>query len=413
MIDILAAILIGTLMGIITGITPGLHVNTVGIIIFSLSEPILNHTSNMTLCTFFVTIAIVHAMIEFIPSLIFGLSTEDTIASVQPAHRLLFKGEGHKAIRLVSFGGYLSIVILIMLLPVLFMVLPAAYCILKDHIAYLLITTMILMIYFTNKSNINRLYSLLIFLVSGILGFFVLSSNLSGNTALLCILSAMFSISTLLYSVSKKAHLPPQKINKCINIDRRFIKSTAAGSISGCILGLLPGLGPAQGSVIAQTLTFNRNITPEDFILTNSGVNISDTIFSLLAIYLIGNPRSAISMYVNYLLSNLELIHVLFFIFIGLVSVSISCMISIKIGDYVIQRVNNVNYYNLNVTLVVLITIIVLSYSVITNAPILYVTICYVTSVALGLLPNYLNISKSNLMGVLIVPSIITYLGLF
>ncbi|MDO5825951.1 MAG: tripartite tricarboxylate transporter permease [Methanosphaera sp.] len=413
MIDILAAILIGTLMGIITGITPGLHVNTVGIIIFSLSEPILNHTSNMTLCTFFVTIAIVHAMIEFIPSLIFGLSTEDTIASVQPAHRLLFKGEGHKAIRLVSFGGYLSIVILIMLLPVLFMVLPAAYCILKDHIAYLLITTMILMIYFTNKSNINRLYSLLIFLVSGILGFFVLSSNLSGNTALLCILSAMFSISTLLYSVSKKAHLPPQKINKSINIDRRFIKSTAAGSISGCILGLLPGLGPAQGSVIAQTLTFNRNITPEDFILTNSGVNISDTIFSLLAIYLIGNPRSAISMYVNYLLSNLELIHVLFFIFIGLVSVSISCMISIKIGDYVIQRVNNVNYYNLNVTLVVLITIIVLSYSVITNAPILYVTICYVTSVALGLLPNYLNISKSNLMGVLIVPSIITYLGLF
>ena len=140
---------------------------------------------------------------------------------------------------------------------------------------------------------------------------------------------------------------------------------------------------------------------------------ISDTIFSLIAIYLIGNPRSAVSMYVSYILSNLELVHVIFFIFIALVSVSLSCIISIKLGDYVIERVNNVNYYNLNIALVVLVTFIVLAYSVVTNAPLIYVLICYVTSVALGLLPNYLDISKSNLMGVLIVPSIITYLGLF
>ncbi|MBO7719976.1 MAG: tripartite tricarboxylate transporter permease [Methanosphaera sp.] len=413
MIEILLAIILGIFFGIITGLTPGLHVNTVGIMVFSSSDSILNHTSNIVLCTFFVTIAVVHAMVEFIPSLIFGLSTEDTITSIQPAHRLLFKGQGHKAIRLVSFGGFLSIILLILFIPLLFMVLPPLYGFLKQFIGYLLIITMIVMIYFTNKSNINRLYSLLIFMLSGILGFFVLNSALSGNTALLCILSAMFSISTLLYSITKKAHLPPQSNDKLIHINNNFIKSTAAGSISGCILGLLPGLGPAQGSVIAQTLTFNRNIRPEDFLLTNSGVNISDTIFSLIAIYLIGNPRSAISMYVSYLLSNLELVHVIFFICIALVSVSLSCIISIKLGDYVIMRVNNVNYYNLNILLVVLITVIVLAYSIVTNAPIYYVLICYVTSIALGLLPNYLDVSKSNLMGVLIVPSIITYLGLF
>ena len=413
MIEILLAIIMGIFFGILTGLTPGLHVNTVGIIVFSSSDMILNHTSSITLCTFFVTIAVVHAMIEFIPSLIFGLSTEDTITSVQPAHRLLFKGEGHKAIRLVSFGGFLSIIILVILLPLLFMILPILYSFLKEFIAYLLIITMTLMIYFTNKSNSHRLYSLAIFLLSGILGYFVLNSNLSGNTALLCILSALFSISTLLYSITKKSHLPPQRNDKIININNRLIKSTFAGSISGCILGLLPGLGPAQGSIIAQTLTFNRNITPEDFLLTNSGVNISDTIFSLIAIYLIGNPRSAVSMYVSYILSNLELVHVIFFIFIALVSVSLSCIISIKLGDYVIERVNNVNYYNLNIALVVLVTFIVLAYSVVTNAPLIYVLVCYVTSVALGLLPNYLDISKSNLMGVLIVPSIITYLGLF
>ena len=339
MIDIILAIILGIFFGIITGLTPGLHVNTVGIIVFSSSEVLLNYTSNLCICSFFVTIAIVHAMLEFIPSLIFGLSTEDTIASIQPAHRLLFDGEGHKAIRLVSFGGFLSIIILILLLPLLFMILPEIYNLLQDYIAYLLVITMCFMIYYTNKSNIKRLYSLLIFLLTGILGLFVLNSNLSGNTALLCILSAMFSISTLLYSLSKKSHLPIQKEIKNININNNFIKSTFAGSISGCILGLLPGLGPAQGTIIAQSLTFNKNIKAEDFLLTNSGVNISDTIFSLIAIYLIGNPRSAISMYISYLLSSIELVHIIFFIFIGLISVSISCILSIKLGDYIIEKV--------------------------------------------------------------------------
>ena len=412
MIDIILAIILGIFFGILTGLTPGLHVNTVGIIVFSSSEALLNYTSNLCICSFFVTIAIVHAMLEFIPSLIFGLSTEDTIASIQPAHRLLFNGEGHKAIRLVGFGGFLSIIILILILPLLFMILPQIYNLLQDYIAYLLVITMCLMIYYTNKSNIKRLYSLLIFLLTGVLGLFVLNSNLSGNTALLCILSAMFSISTLLYSLSKKSHLPIQKNINHVNINANFIKSTFAGSISGCILGLLPGLGPAQGTIIAQSLTFNKNIKAEDFLLTNSGVNISDTIFSLIAIYLIGNPRSAISMYISYLLSNIGLVHIIFFIFIGLISVSISCILSIKLGDYIIERVNRINYYNLNILLIVTITFITFAYCIFTHAPIVYVSICYITSIALGLLPNYLDISKSNLMGVLIVPSIITYLGL-
>ena len=66
MIEILLAIIMGIFFGILTGLTPGLHVNTVGIIVFSSSDMILNHTSSITLCTFFVTIAVVHAMIEFI-----------------------------------------------------------------------------------------------------------------------------------------------------------------------------------------------------------------------------------------------------------------------------------------------------------------------------------------------------------
>ena len=153
------------------------------------------------------------------------------------------------------------------------------------------------MIFFNKKDK--RLKNILLFLTSGIMGLFVLNSNVGNNLGLLAILSGLFSISTLLYSINSKSKIPPQDNDKTITLNKKFKKSTFAGSISGCILGLLPGLGPAQGTIIAQVVTLNKNISPEEFLVTNSGVNISDTLFSLIAIYLINNPRSAISVYIQ------------------------------------------------------------------------------------------------------------------
>lgn len=410
MIEIVLAVIIGIILGIFTGIMPALHVNTVGIIIFSMSDKLLEYFDSLVISSFFVSIAITHAMIEFIPSLIFGIPNEDTVVSIQPGHRLLFEGKGKKAIRLVSFGGYLSIIIIILLLPILFIILPISYDLLKEHIGYLLVIVMFLMIYFTNPTKEKRFYSGLLFMASGILGYFVLNGNLSGNISLLVLLSGLFSVSTLIYSYNKDSMLPPQEDNKFIRIGTSFKKSVFAGSISGCVLGLLPGLGPAQATVIAQFLTLNKDIKAEDFIVTNSGVNISDTLFSLIAIYLISNPRSAISVYISQLISDITLMHIIFFIFISLFSVSVSCIISIKIGDWVINNVNNFNYRNINLLLICLITLIIIFYTLFNGGCLWYVLLCYVTSVALGLIPNYLDISKSNLMGLLIIPTIISYL---
>ena len=259
-----------------------------------------------------------------------GIPDEDTILSIQPGHRLLFKGKGRQAIRLVSIGGFVSIIILTLLMPALMIILPVTYNLLKDYIGYLLLIVMIILLTRFNKKD-RRFKSILLFLISGILGLTVLNSNIGSNLGLLAILSGLFSISSLLYSINSKSKIPPQSMNKSILIDGKFKKSAFAGSISGCILGLLPGLGPAQGTIIAQSITLNRNITPEEFLITNSGVNISDTLFSLIALYLINNPRSAISVYIGNILPNIELIHVVFFIFVSLVSVSIACIISIKI----------------------------------------------------------------------------------
>ena len=413
MIDIILAITIGILLGIVTGLTPGLHVNTVGLIIFSVSDKILDSTSPLTLCSFFVSISLCHAMLEFIPSILMAIPDEDTILCIQPGHRLLFEGKSKKAIRIVSFGGYLSIILLIIIMPVLMILLPTIYNLLKDYIGILLILTIILMLIFYGKDNKTRLKNSLIFLLSGILGLTVLRSNLSSNIGLLAILSGLFSISSLLYSINKNSRIPPQEDDKTFLINRKFLKSTFAGSISGCILGLLPGLGPAQGTMISQSITLNKNVSSEEFLITNSGVNISDTLFSLIAIYLINNPRSAISVYISNIISNIGITHIVFFIFISLITVSVCCILSIRIGDRLIDNMQKIRYKKLNTFIIILISLIIITFSIYANSPLWYVLLTYITSIALGLIVNYADLNKSYLMGVLIVPSIITYLGLF
>ena len=55
-------------------------------------------------------------------------------------------------------------------------------------------------------------------------------------------------------------------------------------------------MGPAQGSILAQELSGGGDMgnNREGFLVAISGVNVSDALFSLMAIYLIGNPRSGI-----------------------------------------------------------------------------------------------------------------------
>ena len=198
MINIFIAIILGILAGIITGMIPSLHVNTVGIVIFSASTLLLNYISALTIASFLISIAITHAMFEFIPSITVAIPSEDTVMSIQPAHKLLFEGRAYEVIRLVSFGGYLSIVLLIIIMPFLFIILPMIYDLLKDYIGYLLIFIMCI-IFIKTRGNYNiKLLSILVFLISGILGCIMLTGNVSSNISLLCMLSGLFSVSNLI-----------------------------------------------------------------------------------------------------------------------------------------------------------------------------------------------------------------------
>ncbi|MEL7671836.1 tripartite tricarboxylate transporter permease [Methanobacterium sp.] len=414
MFDLILACIIGILCGVVTGLIPGIHVNTVGAFIFASSSFLLASYSPEVLCVFLISMAISHALLEFIPSMFLGVPEEGTVLSVLPGHQLLLEGRGKEAVRLAAVGGFGAILITVILLPIFIMVLPAVYGQIKPYIWILLVIITIFMFIRLNNNLKSFLWSAGLFLFSGIMGYILLNSPVSSNVSLLCIFTGLFGVSTLIYSLQQRSFVPTQNRFHHFKINSDILRGIFAGGVAGSILGFLPGFGPAQGSLIAQELIgggdFENN--NESFITALSGVNTSDTLFSLVMIFLIGNPRSGIAVYVNNILQNFDFNHLLFFVFTALTAVSISVFLCLKLGDIVSELIEKINYRKLSCFVITFMSLLVVGFALWYRANLFFMLLVYVTAVAIGLLPHYLGVNKSNLMGVLIVPAIVVYFNL-
>ena len=414
MIDIIIICIIGVLCGAVTGVIPGIHVNTVGAFVFSSSVFLLTFLSPEILCVFLISMSISHALMEFIPSMFLGVPDEGTVLSILPGHYLLLQGRGKEAIRLVALGGFGAIVVTILLLPLFILILPPLYGFMKPYIWILLVAVVVYMIIGLNRDLSSMMWSTVLFLLSGVMGWVMLNTTISSNVSLLCMFSGLFGVSTLLFSMSQNSVVPTQNRFHNLRVDSNVLRGIFAGGIAGTILGFLPGMGPAQGSIIAQELSGSGDVenNREGFLVAMSGVNVSDALFSLVAIYLIGNPRSGIAVYVDKLLQSFGFNQLMFFVFVSLMAVSLSLFLCLKLGDIVSESIEKINYRKLSWFVIIFMSFLVVLFTVMEHTNLFYIILVYLTAIALGLLPHYVEVNKSNLMGVLILPAIIIYAGL-
>ena len=416
MIELVIACFIGILIGTTTGMIPGIHVNTAGAILFASSTFLLSFLSPEFLCVLMVAMSIAHALIEFVPSMLLGVPQEGTATSILPGHRMVLQGRSKEVIRVVSVGGFGAILVTIAMLPIFAIALPILHDISKPFTWIILLVASIYLTYNLTSNFRDFLWSLLLFTLSGILGWIIFQTPISSGITLMCTFSGLFGISTILFSLNDASTIPHQNPFYELNLDYGKFKSIFAGGITGAILGFLPGFGPAQGTVIAQAVSGANDNDDDDtvnFLLATSGLNISDCLFSLIAIYIIGNPRSGIAVYMSYLIFEMSLNHLAIFIFASLIAVSVSLVLSLKLGDSFSRLMGGVDYKKLSITVILLQIVILYIFIFYYKAPILYMTLALITSTAMGMLPHYIGVGKSHLMGVLIIPAIVIYMQMF
>jgi len=236
------AIIIGVAAGIITGLTPGVHVNLVSVLLVSLSGYLMGITDVTTLAVFIISMAITHTFLDAVPSIFLGAPDSDEALGVLPGHKLLLEGKGYAAVKLTVIGALLSLFFTLLLIPIMIPFTPKIYHFIQPYIGYLLIIAVIYML-IMEKEFKKIFWGSFVFFISGVLGIVVLGMpNL--NQPLFPLLSGLFGISTLIISLSENAKIPKQQISDTIIIKPvHKIKAIGAAVFSGCLTGFMPGKG--------------------------------------------------------------------------------------------------------------------------------------------------------------------------
>ena len=122
MLDILLFVLLGTGVGIVFGLVPGLHPNTIVLFVPLISQLGLPAASAIA---FVVSIGVSNTFLDFIPSILLGAS-EDSGLGAMPGHRMLLQGNGYEAVKLAVIGALGSVIFVVALLPAIVIAVPPA-----------------------------------------------------------------------------------------------------------------------------------------------------------------------------------------------------------------------------------------------------------------------------------------------
>jgi putative membrane protein len=402
MIDIILFCLLGLGLGIFLGLVPGMHINNILplILLLFLSFGLEAHY----VAVLIVSTAIAEIFTNFIPSIFLGAPEEDTSLSVLPGHRLLLEGRGYEAIKLTVIGGIGALLFTLAFAAIFAKFFIQIYPISRSYLHYLIILVIAFMI-LTEKNLRKMLSAILIIILSGFLGLITLNSSLSQQNILFPILAGLFGISTLVTSVSQRAEIPKQVEDTKLHISKAsIIKSIILGGLAGVLVGFLPAIGISTAALIVQQLGGMGET--RSFLVTLGGINIANEIFSLLTLFMVGNPRSGASVAVERVLKTVNVWDVILLIGSICFTAGIAGILTIFLGKKIHKYLEKINYRKLCISIIVFLVVMIYIFTGLVGILIGF------TSTSIGLLCIYLGIKRSHCMGCLLIPAVIFFSGL-
>ncbi|WP_048086049.1 tripartite tricarboxylate transporter permease [Archaeoglobus veneficus] len=235
----------GLLIGLITGLTPGIHVNTAVAVLLLLKDslPFPAHG----LATVVVTAAIAHTFLDIVPAIFTGIPEEDTAIAIFPTHEMVLEGRGVEAASISAFSSLFSILLSLPLFFTILLALPAFVSSVSCLTPFVLLAVSALTIMGEKGEAFEgslsawrkRFYALLVFASSGFLGYVALDNSglaelTPASSVLLPLLSGLFASPALLSSVASGVRIPRQVTAASLP----EVRAVASGVVSGFAVSL-------------------------------------------------------------------------------------------------------------------------------------------------------------------------------
>ncbi len=403
LIELILALIVGVLIGTLTGLLPGLHINLVSAILLSASPVLLTITSSLSLVIFITSLAITHTIIDFIPSIFLGAPNEDTALSILPAHKLLLEGYGYEALLLTLLGGLTALPFVLIIACILILFLPLTY----DYVLRIMPIILILLSSYLiiSEPKTKKIPALMIFILSGFLG--IASLNLNLNQPLLPLFTGLFGASGLIISINQKTKIPEQKMLSIKNIKlsfSSFSKLTFASIITSPFTAILPTFSSSQSALIGSQIIGKNQTNEKDFLFLLGITNILAMSVSFITLYSIGKTRTGAAVAISKLLLAISTQDILIILTSIILVGFIVFFIAIFIARIFSKNINKINYSKLSIVILIILTAFTIYFSGIIGL------LIFITSSALGIFCILSEIKRTQLMGCLLIPTIIFYL---
>ena len=392
----------GSFCGVITGLIPGLHTNSIAIILLAIAS---KGEQSFYFCIFIVAAAIAHTFLDIIPSTFIGAPEEDTALTVLPAHKMVLGGKGYEAICISAVASSAAIAIsFILLIPFRFLLGEPMnfYEIMEKSMPWILICISLIVI----MTNQNIFRAALVFMLTGIFGIAALkldTSFLIPSSPIFPALAGLFGASALLYT--KQKILPEQKIDEIkVKINGNDV---GRGVAAGSIVAILPGVSAAIAATLA--LVAKKEEDERGVIAVLSATNTATNFFVLAMLFVMMKTRSGFAVAMKELVEIKKWDGVVIpypynlFLIAVIISSIISYYMTLLVGKFVAKNISRISYSSL---IKISFGIMVALVSIFTG--IIGLIIFAIASI-IGIICLEMKVKRSVCMGFLLLPLIISY----
>ena len=412
---------VGFVIGCVSGLTPGLHVNNLALLLAAVAPGI--NASPTVLGVALVAASVTHTFLDIVPSVVIGVPDESMALVALPGHRMVLDGDGPEAVSLSAAGSMLAVVFAFAAAVPVAAVMSRIYPTVSSYMPHLLAATVVFLLVTERGGEVGRrgramgrealavrAKAVVVLVSSGLLGYYVLTHNpgaeaVVGEPSLLTpLFVGLFGVPILVASASENAEIPPQDGDDVALSRRSVVVNAVGGGVAGSIVGWLPGVSPAVATGFVQSLLPDSETEPEsmrEFIVAVSGVDSSNAVFALLALYFVGFPRSGVMVALDRLGPSLDAGAIAAYL-VAVAGVAVaSFALTVVLGRHAFGVVRRVNYRVLSLGVVVLLVGVTFVFSGFVGLPIL------VAATVVGLVPNYTRVRRVNCMGTLLLPLIV------
>jgi len=411
----------GALAGTFTGLVPGIHVNTLASVMLILFPSLESMMSGFTdpsyapilVSAFIMSASVVHSFVDFVPSVFIGAPDPDEALTVLPGHRLMMEGRGMEAVRAATVGSVVGATCSVLL------AIPFQYLMLNgladtlDMFTFAILLFVLCAIILNEKGIEEKVWGLILVLVSGGLGFICMNANIPSNgilgegTLLFPLLTGLFGMPFLLHSV-KNAKIPEQYDD---GTDPVGVIPGLKGVLMGAIAGWYPGITATAGASLASIFSPERN--PSRFISMVASIGTVTAIFSIVTLSVSGSGRSGTVLVIKEIvgdsLSGFCSPGFLIMLLSVAVATTLGYFITIGSGRIMVSLSAKVNTRLLNRFVLVLISTLVL----LLTGP--FGIMILAISTLVGMIPMDADTDRMPLTGCLILPVLIykaSFLGI-